>query len=315
MIPEPAHPQARWPGGDELDALIARSLDEDVGPGDLTTTATVPRDARGSAVIVAKAAGRLAGLPSLASVFTAVARRGAGGQVDVRCERRDGDRVEAGTRVAALTGSLRTLLVGERVALNLLGHLSGIATLTDRLVADVSGTGARIVDTRKTIPGLRELAKYAVRCGGGVNHRHGLYDAVLIKENHVAAAGGVPEAVRRALDAIAARGAPAPGDAPIPVQVEVTTLGEAREAVGAGARMLLLDNMSPADVRDAVAGLSRSHPEVTIEVSGGLTRANVRAYAEAGAHRLSIGALTHSAPVLDLSMRVDRTTAGSGEAG
>jgi len=309
---EPAYPHARWPGGDGLDALIARALDEDVGPGDLTTEATVPQGARGSAVIVAKAAGSLAGLPALAPVFSAVTRRGAGGDVHVRCECRDGDRVEAGTRLAVLTGSLRTLLVGERTALNLLGHLSGIATLTEHLVADVTGTGARIVDTRKTIPGLRELAKYAVRCGGGVNHRHGLYDAVLIKENHVAAAGGVPAAVRLALDAIAARGASPPGGAPIPVQVEVTTLDEARQAVQAGAEMLLLDNMSPAEVREAVADLAASHRGVTIEVSGGLTRANVRAYAESGAHRLSIGALTHSAPALDVSMRVDRPHAASG---
>jgi nicotinate-nucleotide pyrophosphorylase (carboxylating) len=277
------------PMGD-IARLVAAALREDVGGGDRTTAATVPPELVGNARILAKADGVVAGLVLLEFVYDAL-----GGDIAFRFYKADGERVEVGEEIVRFTGSYARLLTGERVALNFLMHLSGIATLTARYVAAVAGTGARILDTRKTLPGLRLLQKYAVRCGGGVNHRLRLDDAMLVKENHAAAAGGIGPAVRAALAAANE----------IPVVVEVRDLDELKEAVAAGAPALLLDNMTPDEVRRACGVVDQLGKPVEIEVSGGVTLANARAYAEAGAHRLSVGALTHSAPALDLSMLVE----------
>jgi nicotinate-nucleotide pyrophosphorylase (carboxylating) len=203
-------------------------------------------------------------------------------------------RDEVPAEVAVVTGSARALLAAERTALNLLCHLSGVATLTARYVAAVAGTGATILDTRKTTPGLRALEKAAVAAGGGTNHRLGLYDAVLVKENHIEIAGGIAEAVRRAREGASGLG----------IEVECRTLDEVSEALGAGASRLLLDNMDPDDLRAAVA-LRDRESSVTLEASGGITLDNVRAVAETGVDFISVGALTHSAPALDLSLEVE----------
>ena len=268
-----------------VDDVIARALAEDLGGGDVTTLATVPAETRAEARIVARAAGVVAGLPVAARVFAHVDRR-----VEVALVARDGERVRPGQSVATLAGPARAILSGERVALNFLQHLSGIATRTARFVERVAGTGARILDTRKTIPGLRLLAKYAVRCGGGQNHRFGLYDGILIKDNHIAAAGSLAAAVARAR-------ALAPHLAR--VEVEVETLDQVREALAAGADLLLLDNMPLDEMRQAVA-LCRGRAQT--EASGGITEETVRAVAETGVDFISIGALTHSVSALDFSL-------------
>jgi nicotinate-nucleotide pyrophosphorylase (carboxylating) len=205
---------------------------------------------------------------------------------------RDGERLEAGS-VARIEGAAASILTGERVALNFIGRLSGIATLTARYVEAVAGTGVRILDTRKTTPGLRALEKQAVAAGGGQNHRSGLYDAVLVKENHSAAAGGVGEATRRALEA-------APEG--IPVEVECASQEEVQEALGAGARRILLDNMSPAELRQAV---ERVDGRAELEASGGVSLETVREIADTGVDFVSVGALTHSAPALDVSLELE----------
>jgi nicotinate-nucleotide pyrophosphorylase (carboxylating) len=267
--------------------LIDRALAEDVGPGDITTEALVPADARARARIVQKAPGVVSGMHAAESVFRRVdpALRWHGHAPEGEW-REDGLVAE----VAGLTGSI---LRGERVALNFLGHLSGIATLTARYVRAVDGTGARILDTRKTTPGMRALEKQAVVDGGGVNHRFGLFDAVLAKENHIAAAGGIAAATRRALEA-----AP-PGAV---VEIECETLDQVREAVEAGAPRILLDNMSPDAMREAVA-VSAGRAE--LEASGNVTLSTVGEIAATGVDFISVGALTHSAPVLDLSLLVE----------
>jgi nicotinate-nucleotide pyrophosphorylase (carboxylating) len=266
--------------------LVARALAEDVGTGDVTTAATVAADARGRATIVQKAPGVIFGLELTEEVFRSLDQ-------GVAVERRvaEGEWREGG-EVLAVEGAARALLTGERTALNFLGHLSGIATATARAVAAVQGTGARILDTRKTTPGLRALEKAAVRAGGGANHRAGLYDAILIKENHAALAGGVGEAVRRARAA-------APE---LDLEVECRTLAEIDEALDAGAPLLLLDNFDPPLLREAVrhvAGRART------EASGGISAATLRDFAQAGVDFVSLGALTHSAPSLDLSLLLE----------
>ncbi len=289
MSPEnPAAPG--WPASTELRQLVEAALDEDIGLGDATTRAIVSPRAMGEARVIAKAAGRIAGLPVVPLVFESL-----GAAVTIRFEKSDGDRVSPGDEVLQISGAFGLLLTAERTLLNFLGHLSGIATLTARYVDLVRGTGAVILDTRKTTPGLRLLEKYAVRCGGGTNHRMRLDDELLVKENHIAAAGGVREAVRAVLE-----GAP-----DLLLRVEVRNLRELDEAVDAGARALLLDNFRPEEVAAARARLAEVREPVEIEVSGRLTPETVRAYAEAGADRLSVGALTHSAPALDLSMLVE----------
>jgi nicotinate-nucleotide pyrophosphorylase (carboxylating) len=266
--------------------LVARALLEDLGPGDVTTEAVVPEDARGRATITQKASGVVFGLEAAGEVFR---QTGAGELEAIAAEGEWRDEVP--TAVARAEGSARGLLAAERTALNLLCHLSGVATLTARFVRGVEGTNARILDTRKTTPGLRALEKAAVAAGGGTNHRMGLYDAILIKENHAALAGGVGEAVRRAREA----------QPELPIEVECRNLDEVRQGAEAGANRLLLDNMSPEELREAVAAARDSNgPE--LEASGGVTLETVAEIAATGVDFVSVGALTHSAPALDLSM-------------
>ena len=267
----------------ELHRLVRRALDEDLGAGDGTVAATVPAGARARATVTQKAPGVVFGLEVAELVFTSL-DPGA-----VFTARVDEGVWRDGGPVLEVEGQAGALLSAERTALNFLGRLSGIATLTARYVRAVEGTGARILDTRKTTPGLRALEKAAVAAGGGVNHRFGLFDMVLIKENHAAMAGGVGAAVR------AAR-AHAPG---LPLEVECRDLAEVREALDARAPRILLDNMGPAALREAVA-LVDGHAET--EASGGVSLATVREIAETGLDFVSVGALTHSAPSLDLSL-------------
>jgi nicotinate-nucleotide pyrophosphorylase (carboxylating) len=268
--------------------VVARALEEDLGAaGDVTTSATIAATALAAADLVPRQEGVVAGLPVAAYVFETVGQ----GRLRVEFGAADGARVSAGEVLATVRGPVRDLLTAERTALNLLGHLSGIATLTRRWVDAVDGTGARIRDTRKTLPGLRALEKYAVRAGGGLNHRMSLSDAALVKDNHVAAAGGVVAAfdlVRAAYP-------------DLPLEIEVDTVAQAREVIEAGAQLVLLDNMSPADMRTVVA-LARGRAR--LEASGGLQLDNARAVAETGVDYLSVGALTHSAPQLDIGLDI-----------
>jgi nicotinate-nucleotide pyrophosphorylase (carboxylating) len=267
---------------------VRRALDEDLGAaGDVTTLATVPPDATATARLVARQAGVVAGLQVAAAAFEIVGA----GRVRIEFATSDGARVAPGELLATVTGPMRDILTAERTALNFLGHLSGVATLTRRWVDAVEGTGAQIRDTRKTMPGLRALEKYAVTCGGGVNHRMSLSDAALVKDNHVVAAGGVVpafEGVRAAC----------PG---LPIEIEVDTLAQAREVIDAGADLVLLDNMRPAEMREAVA---YSAGRARLEASGGLSLGTARAVADTGVDYLSVGALTHSAPVLDIGLDI-----------
>lgn len=269
-----------------VDDVIALALAEDLGAaGDVTTAATVAATAVAAADVAARVSGVVAGLPVAARVFETVGQ----GRVIVELGTADGASVSAGEVLATVRGPVRDLLTAERTALNLLGHLSGVATLTRQWVDAVAGTGAQIRDTRKTLPGLRALEKYAVRMGGGVNHRMSLSDAALVKDNHVAAAGGVV----RAFELVRA------AHPELGLEVEVDTVEQAREVIDAGADLVLLDNMSPAEMRTIVeyaAGRAK------LEASGGLTLANAREVAETGVDFLSIGALTHSAPQLDIGV-------------
>jgi nicotinate-nucleotide pyrophosphorylase (carboxylating) len=270
--------------------LIERALAEDVGAGDATSEATVDAGARARATITQKAPGVISGLAVAEGVFASLDP-----QARVEPLGPEGVWREAGAGVLAVEGDARALLTGERTALNFLGRLSGIATLTARVVSSVRGAGgtAQLLDTRKTTPGLRRLEKAAVAHGGGVNHRAGLYDAILIKENHSALAGGVGEAVRRAQ---AAR-------PDLPLAVEVRDAAEIDAALAAGAPRLLLDNMTPAEVREAVA---RVAGRAELEVSGGVTPESILVYATIdGVDYVSMGALTHSAPTLDLSLSLE----------
>ena len=284
------------PDAEDLRLVVDRALAEDLRYGpDVTTLACVPAGKVADASIAARRPGVLAGAPAVIAVLEAVfgdALTASGYQVTHR--RADGDAVGAGDVAFALRAELRPLLTAERTALNLLCHLSGIATLTAAWVDAVAGTGAAIRDTRKTLPGLRMLQKYAVRCGGGQNHRLGLGDAVLIKDNHVAAAGSVSAALR------AARAA-APE---LPCEVEVDSLDQLDEAMGAGAELVLLDNFDVPTTAAAVRRRDAAAPGTRLESSGGLTLPTARAYAETGVDFLAVGALTHSAPALDLGLDV-----------
>lgn len=271
------------------EALIRAALEEDTGRGDLTTWLTVPAGLEGHAEIVAKEQGVLAGLPLARKIFD---RLGAT-EVTVRAHLAEGETLLPGSVVATFQGPVSYLLTGERVVLNFLQHLSGVATLTRRYVEAISGTGARILDTRKTRPGLRLLEKYAVRVGGGRNHRLGLDDGVLIKDNHIIAAGGLRAAVERAR-----AGAPHV----VRIEVECDTLSAVEEALTAGADTILLDNMSVEQIAQAVRSIGG---RALVEASGGISLQTVRATAETGVDLISVGALTHSAPALDLSMRIE----------
>ncbi|WP_024876071.1 carboxylating nicotinate-nucleotide diphosphorylase [Saccharomonospora piscinae] len=279
----------------ELDAaevrrVVTTALEEDLRYGpDVTTGATVPAGAVATAELTPRVAGVVAGVGVARAVFDAVL--GAEGY-EVRGERADGSRVAAGEPVLVVRGATRGLLTAERTALNLLSHLSGVATVTAAWVDAVTGTGCAVRDSRKTLPGLRVLQKYAVRCGGGVNHRMGLGDAVLIKDNHVVAAGSVTDALR-----LAREYAPT-----VPCEVEVDDLEQLAEALGAGADEVLLDNLEPADCVRAVELRAELSAKTRLEASGGLALHNARRYAETGVDYLAVGALTHSAPTLDVGM-------------
>jgi nicotinate-nucleotide pyrophosphorylase (carboxylating) len=271
----------------EVEQVVVRALAEDLAGGvDVTSVATVPFDQESVVDFVARAPGVVAGLP-VASVVLWTASDAAV-QVDARVA--DGTRVEAGTVLLTATGFTRALLTAERTALNLLCHLSGVATLTRVWVDAIAGSGAAIRDTRKTTPGLRALEKYAVRCGGGVNHRLSLSDAALVKDNHVAAAGGVAPAFRAVRAAFP----------DLPVEIECDMVEQVREAVDAGADLVLLDNMPIEAIRASVGVVRASGRTCRLEASGGLTLATAADVAATGVDYLSIGALTHSAPVLDI---------------
>jgi nicotinate-nucleotide pyrophosphorylase (carboxylating) len=267
--------------------VVRQALEEDVGARDVTSEATVPDSARARAVLVAKQELVVAGLDVAREVFRALDTA-----VSWEPEAQEGQRFFPGTVLAAVAGRARALLTAERVALNFLQRLSGVATVTRRFVDAVSGTAARIRDTRKTTPLLRFLEKYAVEVGGGAPHREGLDSGVLVKDNHIRLAGSVRQATLRAL-------AGADG---LPVEVEVESLDQLEEAIVAGAHMVLVDNFAPDEVRAAVA---QARGRVPIEASGGVRLDNVRAFAEAGADYVAIGALTHSAPAVDISMEIE----------
>ncbi len=275
----------------EIKDLVARALAEDLGAGDVTAEAVVPEGAEARATITQKQPGIVFGVDVAEEAFL---QAGAGSFDRIVVEGQWREAVP--TAVVRLSGPARALLAAERTALNFLGHLSGIATLTARFVGAVEGTGARILDTRKTTPGLRELEKAAVAAGGGTNHRMGLHDAILIKENHVAVAGGLGNAVRTALQA----------RPDLPVEVECRDLDEVAEALDAGAGRLLLDNMTPDQLREVVSGVrERPGEPPVLEASGGVTLDNVADVAASGVDYISVGALTHSAPALDLSLTLE----------
>ena len=265
---------------------VAAVLAEDLGlAGDITTAATIPLNAQTSAVIAARKPGVIAGVDIAVEAFH---------QVDpaIKIEKacRDGARVNEGQAVLKTSGAARSILTAERVALNFLGHLSGIATATDALVDAVKGTNAKIVCTRKTLPGLRAFQKYAVRCGGGHNHRFGLYDAVMIKDNHIAAVGGIQKAIEACRDAV--------GHV-VKIEVEIDGLDQLDAALAGGADIIMLDNMAPDDMKKAVAAVKG---QAILEASGNVTLETVRAIAETGVDIISSGAITHSAPNLDLGL-------------
>ena len=270
-------------------AIVAGALEEDLGPGDVTTDALIPPDIHGLGSIVAKAAGVIAGVEVALEVF-----RHANPDVETRTLITDGSEVSPGVVVAEVEGSIASILKGERVALNFLQRLSGIATATSMYVKAVQGTKARIVDTRKTVPGIRQLEKYAVRMGGGHNHRYNLADGILIKDNHIAALRarglGLVEIVSRARE-----------NSPhtLRVEIEVESVEEAREALEAGADVILLDNMSPEEMRQVV---TMTEGKRLLEASGGINLETVRAVAETGVDLISVGALTHSVMAMDISL-------------
>jgi len=276
-------------------AVVDSALDEDLGgfPGlDVTSSATIPETQRSTAQVVARADGILAGVPLISLVFRAVTERIGSSELDVEPVREDGDLVRGGDVIAILRGSTRATLVGERTMLNLLSRMSGIATHTRRWADALEGTGAVVLDTRKTTPGLRALEKYAVRCGGGTNKRMGLHDVAMIKDNHKLAAGSVSAAFRAVHEAYP----------DVDIQVEATTTAEAVEAVAAGARFLMCDNMSVDLLSHTVEAVRATGEQVEIEATGGLTLEVARAYAETGVDYLSVGGLTHSSPILDIAL-------------
>jgi len=271
---------------EQIKKLIEHALAEDIGPGDITTEATIPESSVSSAVMLAKQELVLAGLDVSLEVFNHLDPA-----VQFKAYAKDGQKMHAGTEIARLSGSTRALLMGERVALNILQHMSGIATLTAKYVEKLKGTKTVVLDTRKTLPGLRQLEKYAVRMGGGQNHRFGLYDAVLIKDNHIKAAGSITEAVRKI------RGS----DHSHKIEVETKTLEEVREALAANADIIMLDNMQIDTMQEAVKAIAG---RALVEASGNVTLDLIRLIAETGVDFISSGSLTHSAPAADISMKI-----------
>lgn len=289
---QPSPPDAAW-----LARAVEIALDEDLGPApgrDVTTQATIPADRRGSAHLVARAEGVVAGLVVVRPVLDAVAARLDLDRAEVGLRVADGDPVSVGDVAAVLTGPVQVLLVAERTLLNLVCRASGVATHTRRWADALTGTGATVLDTRKTTPGLRALEKYAVRCGGGTNKRMGLYDVAMVKDNHVAAAGSVAAAVRAVRERF-----------DVPIQVEADTLAQAMEALDVGADFLLLDNMATPLLAEVVAAVRAREPEVgrvELEATGNLTLDRAREVAATGVDYLSVGGLTHSSPILDLAL-------------
>lgn len=276
----------RTPPQHLVEKAVAAALAEDLGDaGDITTTATIPADAAIQGVIAARKSGVIAGVDLARATFQQM-----DASIDIRIENADGARASAGDRVISIAGPARAILSAERVALNFLSHLSGVATATNALVEAVKGTNAKIVCTRKTTPGLRAFEKYAVRCGGGYNHRFGLYDAVMIKDNHIAASGGLEKALKAARDAVGHM---------VKIEVEIDRLDQLEAALGGGADIVMLDNMSPDDMRAAVAA---NKGRIVLEASGNVTVETARAIAETGVDIISSGWITHSAPILDLGL-------------
>ncbi|MFA5113280.1 MAG: carboxylating nicotinate-nucleotide diphosphorylase [Candidatus Margulisiibacteriota bacterium] len=270
------------------DFLVKLALAEDLGPGDITTRAVVGRGERAQAAVRAKERGVICGQAIAAEVFKHLDPR-----VKYAAKVKDGALVKKGKVIALVSGPARAILTGERTALNFLQHLSGIATLTRKFVARVPGTRCQVLDTRKTVPGLRLLEKYAVKCGGGANHRLGLHDAILIKDNHVKQAGGIGEAVYQVKRQ---------GFRANKIEAEAKTLGEVKAALSVGVGRVLLDNMSVKMLRQAVKLCKKAR--IKTEASGGVNLKNVRAIAKTGVDFISVGALTHSAPALDISLKV-----------
>lgn len=270
-----------------LDELIGRALAEDIGTGDCTTLSIIPKNVYARGVLFTKEEGIIAGLPVVERVFTRVDPA-----ISCVCKVTEGARVQAGAVLAEISGRARGILMGERAALNFIRHLSGIATRTARMVAQIQGFRVQVVDTRKTTPGLRALEKYAVRVGGGRNHRLGLYDGVLIKDNHISVAGGIREAVM-----LARRNAPYG----LKIEVETETLAQVEEALGAGVDIIMLDNMPLEMMREAVRLVSG---RALVEASGGITEDNITAVAATGVDLISVGALTHSVKALDISLDI-----------
>lgn len=274
-------------GMDNIKTFISNALREDIGPGDLTTEALIQPDIEGKAELIAKEPLILAGIEVAREVFHQVNQ-----DINFLGRHTDGEDLSSSTVIATISGPLRSLLTAERVALNLLQRLSGIATLTRQYVNGIEGTKARIVDTRKTTPGLRALEKYAVRIGGGKNHRFGLFDGILIKDNHIAAVGSLTEAVKRAREKVPHT---------LKIEVETENLDQVREAISAGAEIIMLDNMDIETMKEAVKLING---KALIEASGGINLNNVRQVAETGVDLISVGAITHSARSMDISMEI-----------
>ena len=300
---------------EEIEKIVRNALAEDIGPGDASTAATIPPNAVVLAHILARQTLVCAGLPLAETIFRALDP-----EMEVVCKHTDGAFVEPGTTLVEMRGNAAAILTGERTALNFLSHLCGIATFTRRFVEILAPTKTRIRDTRKTMPGLRVLEKYAVKMGGGTNHRFGLYDAILLKENHILVTGGIKPALDKAHTYVAPKSPPprtasaydaagldpeVVGPPPLTVQIEVRDERELIEALGAGAEFVLLDNMSPERATECLKIARRMRPHCVIEISGGITLENAHAYANAGADFLSSGMLTHSAPAANLSLLVD----------
>jgi nicotinate-nucleotide pyrophosphorylase (carboxylating) len=274
--------------------LVELALAEDLGDaGDRTSLATIPADKIARAAFIARAPGVIAGLPAAAMVCHVVDPK-----LTFIPDITDGTAVEKGFRLAVVSGSLRSILAAERTALNFLQRLSGVATLTQKYVAAVSGTKAKVLDTRKTTPGWRLLEKYAVRCGGGTNHRVGLYDAILIKDNHIAGLGDPATAVRRSVELARSY----PGNAGLPVEVEVDSVAQLLQVLTVRPENVLLDNMPPALLRECVAKRDELSPTTRLEASGGVNLTTIRGIADTGVDRISVGAVTHSATALDIAV-------------
>jgi nicotinate-nucleotide pyrophosphorylase (carboxylating) len=275
-----------------VDRILINALLEDIGNGDITSSSIIPENHISNAVLIAKEDFILAGIPFAERAFKLI-----NSDLKFKAVKREGIKVKEGSVIAKIHGDTRSLLMAERVALNLLQRLSGIATLTHEFVECVKGLPVRIVDTRKTIPGLRFLEKYAVRVGGGYNHRYGLFDGILIKDNHITAVGGLSKAVR--LARMRAHHLSK-------IEVEVKNIMEVKEALSAGADIIMLDNMSVDEINRAVGIIRRKNSKVIIEASGNIKLEDVRSIASAGVDLISIGTITHSAPAVDISMKIEK---------